>query len=102
MKFQLVLQFQATRMQDFDELVALEEELDGLLPPASQVDGHDFGVGEFNIFVLTDQPRETFSTAQALLQRRLPQRQLRAAYRKIDEDRFVILWPPDLEEFTVA
>jgi len=59
MKFQLVLQFRATDMLKFDELVALEEVLTRNLSPASDVDGHDFGAGEFNIFVRTDHPVET-------------------------------------------
>jgi hypothetical protein len=48
MKYQLVLQFRAESMMDFDELVVLEDLLIENLPPHSEVDGHDFGSGEFN------------------------------------------------------
>jgi hypothetical protein len=101
-RFQLVLQFPATAAQECDVLVALEEELMRSLPPIAEVDGHDFGMGEFNIFILTDQPREAFHSAHALIHQRQPQRQLRAAYREVDEDRYVILSPPNLGEFTVS
>jgi hypothetical protein len=59
-------------------------------------------MGEFNIFVLTDGPKEAFEVAKVLIQQRQPQPQLRAAYREIAEDEFVILWPLGLAKFTVA
>ena len=101
-RFQLILQFPATTTKDFDVLVALEEELTRSPPPIAKVDGHDFGMGEFNIFVLTDGPKEAFEVAKVLIQQRQPQPQLRAAYREMAEDEFVILWPLGLAEFTVA
>jgi hypothetical protein len=101
-RFQLILQFPATTTKDFDVLVALEEELTRSLRPIAKVDGHDFGMGEFNIFVLTDGPKEAFEVAKVLIQQRQPQPQLRAAYREIAEDEFVILWPLGLAKFTVA
>jgi hypothetical protein len=60
MKYQLVLQFQAESVQEFDELAVLEDLLVENLPSHSVVDGHDFGSGELNIFILTDQPKESF------------------------------------------
>ena len=43
MKYQLVLQFQAESVQEFDELAVLEDLLVENLPSHSVVDGHDFG-----------------------------------------------------------
>jgi hypothetical protein len=102
MKSQLVLQFVAASAQEFDGLIALEEQLILTLPPTSEVDGHDFGCGEFNIFVLTDQPREAFDTAQALVRQRHPQCEFKAAYREMGRDEYVILSPPGLRVFTVT
>lgn len=102
MKFQLVLQFPAEGIKQFDELVAVEENLIQNLPPASEVDGHDFGSGEFNIFVLTDQPREAFDAARKLIKKSPFQNELRAAYRERGKDEYVILWPEHLQEFRVA
>jgi hypothetical protein len=65
MKYQLVLQFQAESVQEFDELVVLEELLVKKLPLDSEVDGHDFGSGEFNIFILT-QVQGTHETPQEI------------------------------------
>ena len=99
MKYQLVLQFQAESVQEFDELVVLENLLVKNLPSHSEVDGHDFGSGEFNIFILTDQPKESFHAAEKTIQHyHLPQT-LKAAYRELGQNNFVILWPPHLQEF---
>ncbi|ADV80956.1 hypothetical protein [Terriglobus saanensis] len=102
MKYQVVLQFATAGMSQFGELVALEEGLIQNLPPPSEVDGHDFGSGEFNIFILTDQPRETFDAARKLIEKGFFQSQLRAAYRERGKGEYVILWPEHLEEFRVA
>jgi hypothetical protein len=102
MIFQLVLQFSAAEMRQFDELVALEEELIQKLPPTSEVDGHDFGSGEFNIFILTTEPREAFDAARKVIKEGAFQNQFRAAYRERGKNEYVILWPEHLEEFRVA
>jgi hypothetical protein len=102
MKYQLVLQFRAEGTQDFDELVVLEDLLIENLPSTSGVDGHDFGSNEFNIFVLTNQPRETFRVAEKIIQQYHPQQQLKAAYRELGKDEFVVLWPPNLQAFKIG
>jgi hypothetical protein len=102
MKFQLVLQFATTGMRQFDELIALEEDLIQNLRPTSEVDGHDFGSGEFNIFILTDRPKEAFDAARKLIEKGFFRNELRAAYRERGTDEYVILWPEHLEEFRVA
>ena len=67
MKYQLVLHFAAASKEDFDRLVALEDTLIGELDDLATVDGHDFGLGEFNIFILTDDPAESFNTAHRVV-----------------------------------
>jgi hypothetical protein len=99
MKYQLVLQFRAKRTQDFDELIVLEDLLIENLLATSEVDGHDFGSDEFNIFVLTNQPRESFREAEKIIEQHHPRQQLKAAYRELGKEEFVILWPPNLQEF---
>ena len=66
------------------------------------MDGHDFGAGEMNIFVQTDRPVEAFQHAMAALASHPQRDEVRAAYREVDGERFVILWPKGLETFTVA
>jgi len=102
MKYQLVLQFRAESVREFDELVALEELLVENLPLHSKVDGHDFGSGEFNIFILTDQPKESFDAAEKVIQQYRPQGTLKAAYRELGQNNFVILRPANLQEFKIA
>ena len=102
MKYQLVLQFQAESVQEFDELVVLEDLLVEKLPLGSEVDGHDLGSGEFNIFILTDQPEQTFHAAEQTIQLYRPPQKLKAAYRELGQNTFVILWPPTLREFKIA
>jgi len=102
MKFQLVLQFSTAEMEQLDELMALEEDLIQNLPSTSEVDGHDFGSGELNIFIVTDQPREAFDAARSVIQRGSFMDQLRAAYRQQGKEEYVILWPEHLEQFRVV
>jgi hypothetical protein len=45
-KYQFVLQFEASSMQDFDRLVALEDSLIEEMGNIAKVDGHDFGSGK--------------------------------------------------------
>src|SRR5271156_2236833 len=102
MKYQLVLQFRAKRTQDFDELIVLEDLLIENLLATSEVDGHDFASDEFNIFVLTNQPRESFREAEKIIEQHHPRQQLKAAYRELGKEEFVILWPPNLQEFKIV
>ena len=102
MTYQLVLQFDANAPDDFNRLVALEDVFIKELGSVAIVDGHDFGLGEFNIFALTDKPREAFSAVQRIAAQQGAVDAMRAAYRELTADDFVILWPPSLTEFTVA
>jgi hypothetical protein len=74
MKYQHVLQFQAESVREFDELVVPGALLVENLPSHSEVDGHDFGRGEFNIFILNDQPKESFHAAEKTIQHYRPPR----------------------------
>jgi hypothetical protein len=100
-KYILVLQWPVTSEADLDVLISMEELLEEDLAHGF-VDGHDFGAGEMNIFVHTDQPLEAFQDAMASLG--LDQRWVgvRAAYRPADEDRYVVIWPKTLEVFSVS
>ena len=101
MKYQLVLQFAADSMEDFERLVALEDRLIAELGAAVTVDGHDFGSGEFNIFVLTDDPAAVFGKAHRIVINQSVPNVMRSAYREMDDEDYVILWPASLTEFSV-
>jgi hypothetical protein len=99
---QLVLQFGANTLRDYDGLVALEQELTRELGE-NAVDGHDMGSGEANIFILTPDPQKTFRQLIPVLERTGRMSALTAAYRHTDEDSYHILWPENSSrQFSVA
>jgi hypothetical protein len=100
--FQLILQFEAEKPNDLEDLVRIEDMLRDVLGPKANVDGHDMGAGEFNIFIFTSAPEETFERALALLSAHGPLRKFKAAYREPEAEEFVILWPLGLSVFNIA
>jgi hypothetical protein len=102
MMCQLVLQYSGTTMSDFDHLVELEDVLEEELGPWAEVDGHDFGRGEMNIFLLTEHPVRTFELAMSLLERIGSLSGLRAGYREVEGEGYTALWPVGLDHFTVT
>ena len=100
--FQLVLQFEAEKPNDLEDLVRIEDMFRDVLGPKANVDGHDMGAGEFNIFIFTSAPEETFERALALLSAHGPLRKFKAAYREPEAEEFVILWPLGLSVFNIA
>jgi len=100
-KYQLVLQCRGTTMSDFDHLVQLETALEEFLGPGADVDGHDFGSGEMNLFIITDHPVETFESVLPLLEREGCLASLRAGYREIKGEKFTVLWPLGLDSFRI-
>jgi hypothetical protein len=99
--FQLVLQFTASSLADFDELVELEERLSAVLGDSALVDGHDFGVGEFNIFIFTSDPKSTWKTAFDALKMSPRSEGMRAGFRPKRGSGYTPLWPADLKVFAV-
>lgn len=100
MRFQLVIQFEAALIENFDALIQVEDKLSASLGRVGYVDGHDFGRGEFNIFVLTDDAEEAFR----LIQKLLTPMSYKAAYRDLQSDTsgFVILWPITFTDFEIT
>jgi hypothetical protein len=99
MKYQLVLQWSLSEI-DFDKLVEVEDLLVEELPKDC-VDGHDFGSGEANIFLLTDDAISTWEKVRHILETNEVAGSMRSAYRLVTEDEYVILWPKTLSHFTV-
>ena len=100
--YQLVLQFAANTVSDYDALVALEQQLTAALGD-SEVDGHDMGSGEANIFILTSDPQKAFHQVVPVLEHTGQMPAIRAAYRRTDEDEYHVLWPENSsQQFRVA
>jgi hypothetical protein len=103
MDYQLVLQFKGSDLLDFDALVSLEDQLRELIEPLGDVDGHDMGSGEVNIFVLTADPIATFERAKPLLSEASLLNVVRVAYREVRSEVFTVFWPEcSTETFVVA
>jgi hypothetical protein len=92
MRYQLVLQFAANTLTDYDELVALESQLTDVLGNGA-VDGHDMGSGEANIFIHATDPQDTSRQLVPILERSGHISHVTAAYRRTNEDRYHVLWP---------
>ena len=95
MKYQLVLQFPAKSEDDFDNLIALEDELIEELGDSAEVDGHDFRADEMNIFIITEKPADTFEKIQPLLSKKENFDDLTAAFRDLESEDYTTVWPRD-------
>lgn len=102
MKYVLVLQWPASSIKDYDTFVEIEGLLTEKLSENNDVDGHDAGVGEMNIFIHTDNPSGAFKEIQATLGSRDFWIDARVAYREAMKSNYTILWPRDLTEFKVT
>jgi hypothetical protein len=101
MKYQLVLQWPAASIKDYDTLIEIEEILVENLVDGSDVDGHDAGSGEINIFIHTDDPEGTFGAIKRIIGTRDFWVDARVAYRELTGSTFTVLWPKGLSEFNV-
>lgn len=101
MKYQLTVQFPEDLGHDFDWLIDVEDQFIELLRDA-EVDGHDIGSGEMNVFILTDTPDKTFEAVKRILKRKDDALEnAKIAYRDINDDKYFCLWPKGLTEFKV-
>ena len=100
--YQLVLQFVASGESDFEDLVAFEKSLSHHLVRLAYVDGHDFGCGEFNLFLLTDDPLKTSEISELLRRSQLPGYVPVIAYREMLGEKYIVLSPAGYTDFRIA
>jgi hypothetical protein len=101
--YQLTIQFRGDSLADYYALVALEDQMIELLGDSADVDGHDAGSGETNIFILTSDPAATFRRLIPLLERTRHLQSVTAAYRDIKGQRYTVIWPKgSQQDFRVA
>jgi hypothetical protein len=86
----------------FDRLLQVEEKLLILLDGLADVDGHDYGSNELNIFILTEKPEEIFKLIEPSIASMGAAPGMRAAYCNVCGEHYTILQPSDLIEFAVA
>ena len=103
MQYQLTIQFAGDSLADYDAMIALEDELTEQLGDSADVDGHDSGSGETNIFIITPDPAATFQRVRSVLERTQDLQAVTAAYREVDGERYTVIWPEGSQgEFRVA
>src|SRR5437879_3308002 len=102
MSYQLVLQWPASSLQDYDAMVEIESVLSGRLSTGAEIDGHDAGSGEMNIFIHTDDPTHTFQEIRTILGSQDFWVNARVAYRELRGSRYTILWPDGMNHFKVS
>ena len=95
MKYQLVIQFRADSLANFDAMVALEDHLIEDLGRSDKVDGHDFGSGTANIFIFTTDPALTVWRIRQVLHQTGHLPVVTAAYRATDGNDYTVIWPKD-------
>lgn len=101
MKYQLVIQFSEELYGDLDWIADLEDIIDNSLIDA-QLDGHDMGSGEVNIFIEANDPINSFEVVKNILnEQKIPLENVKAGYRDFDDDKYLPLWPDNLIEFNV-
>jgi hypothetical protein len=70
MKYKMILQWSGSAIEDYDDLIRIEDSLSKILSHGSDVDGHDVGSDEVNIFIDCDDPHRTFQEVKAVLKSR--------------------------------
>ena len=91
--FQLVVQFPEFFFGTLDAMCAFEDKLIACLPRTCDVDGHDAGSGTINFFIYTNAPEAAFRIFRKHLGTRKVEDKLRVAYRLVEKDQFITLWP---------
>jgi hypothetical protein len=102
LEYQLVLQVQNADSDDLERLLEWERSLAKCLTETATIDGHDFGSGEFNVFIFTDDPEATFRAIRSCKENQTMTWPTAAAYRHTDRDDYIVLWPAGQKRFNVA
>ena len=101
MKYQITIQISANSTNDFDEMIEFEDELIEILKDIAIIDGHDFGSGEANIFVLTNDQYETYNVIKEKYLNATVKNKYKISCREIKNDNLVILFPDSLTDFHI-
>jgi hypothetical protein len=102
MKYQLVMQFDEELDGGLNKLIVVEDILEENLSSIADVDGHDIGNGQMNIFIFTDSPSEVLKEILIIFTEE-PKlvSAMRIAYREVVGNQFIYLWPTNLTDFKV-
>ena len=101
MRYQVVLQWSASSMNDYDKMVGIEDRLIERLSKRCKVDGHDFGSNEANIFIHTGDPQRAYEEIRTILSGHRLWSDTRIAYRQIDGNEYTQIWPEGASTFDI-
>ncbi len=102
MRYQLVLQWNASSINDYDDMIWVEEAIKNGIRHVASVEGHDVGTGQVNLFLNTNEPYRAFDEIKRILGSRDFMIGLRAAFREQSESDYRIIYPIGLASFSVA
>jgi len=102
MHYQLVFQLPFSSIDDYDAMIQLEEQLAQALGHLGDVDGHDAGSGETNIFVLTDRPELAFDRVRRGVWGDDLPAGLKVAFRRVDGEAYTVLHSHGASTFKVV
>lgn len=77
----------------FDDLIEIEDRLIEGLSSKAEVNGHEIGQNEADIFISTDDPQGAFEELKTILTSHGRWDGVRAAFRETSEDEYAVLWP---------
>lgn len=92
MIFQITIKFEASTLDDFDEKIIWETKLIELLGDRHEVDGHDFGEGEMNIYVHSEAPKQAFELIKSSSLWNPEASCIEVTYRSINSEISKLLW----------
>jgi hypothetical protein len=93
--YQLTIQFRPWLDGGPDLLVQLEDDFADALGNVGEVDGHDVGSNEANVFILSEEPDVAFSICRPIIEQFHLLGFCSAACRRVDESTYTRLWPLD-------
>src|SRR5882724_7082827 len=99
MRYQLVIQLTSP---DLDGVIELEDLVRRELGDLGVVDGHDFGLGEGNVFIHTNGPKLALAHLKGAICHWAKDRIWKAGFRKFTEDEYRSIHPVGLKRFDVA
>ncbi len=103
MNYQLTLRFPLAdaSADDFDHIIMIENELGIILKGKHDVDGHELGTEEMNIFIHTNDPNEAFDLAKNILSEKDLETIL-VAFKEMKGEEYSVIWPENFNgEFRI-
>lgn len=93
MNYQLVIKFWRPSLENEGFPATLEAELQQAIGDAATLDGYDTSPKEFNLFVVTPDPRHSFRRVKSVLEAKGLLQGMSAGFRVEGGDQFTSLWP---------